>query len=205
MWRGEKKKKKRYTWGCIKTLNMLFGSQESSEMGTTMNWGGQAGPTPPVPKATTDLGFSRQLSFPTPMVCPVQGWEEEPGLGEKGPAPCLGLPSSSAEVPSEVTPQKHPIWFLCVHKPSVQRTGTAHDPGLPFGICRQSCRKLRVAVFWFCSTGWQSLDSLSPSMQPAGPNNLPGRLQQGPTVSISPPGLTEQGQISAWTWWQMPV
>lgn len=26
------------------------------------------------------------------------------------------------------------------------------------------------------------------------------RLQQGPTVSISPPGLTEQGQVSAWLW-----
>lgn len=199
-------KKKRYTydatlrpWICFLDLRsqarwVVLRSQENRQV-----------PTPPVPKATIYLGFSRQFSLPTPTVCPVQGREKEPGLGEKGPAPCLGLPRSSVEVPSEATPQKHWIWFLRTYEPSVQRTGMAHDPKLPFGICRQSYRKLRVAVFWFCSTAWQSLDSLSPSMQPAGPKNLPGRLQQGPTVSISPPGLTGQGQISAWMWWQMPV
>lgn len=183
---------------------MLFGSQESSEMGSTTKSGEQAGAHPTSTKSHHISGVF-QAVLPPHTYCPVQGWEKEPGLGEKGPAPCLGLPRSSVEVPSEATPQKHWIWFLCTYEPSVQRTGMAHDPKLPFGICRQSYRKLRVAVFWFCSTAWQSLDSLSPSMQPAGPKNLPGRLQQGPTVSISPPGLKGQGQISAWTWWQMPV
>lgn len=50
--------------------------------------------------------------------------------------------------------------------------GTAHEP---VGICRQSCRELQGAVFCFCSTAQQPLASLSPSMQPAGPNHLLGK------------------------------
>lgn len=72
---AEGKKKKIHIWCHIKTLDMLFGSQESSEMGSTMKSGEQAGAHPTSTKSHNISGVFQAVLPPHTysLSCPRVG------------------------------------------------------------------------------------------------------------------------------------
>lgn len=116
---------------------MLFGSQESSETGTTMKWGEQAGPSPPAPEAPVSPGFSRRFCS-TPTVCAAHGWAEAPGLVKRG------LPHGWVTPLSRRAAQRG-------DPPETPHLDLVHTVPAAVGDLQAERRELRVAVFWFCS------------------------------------------------------
>lgn len=83
---------------------MLFGSQESSETGTTMKWGEQAGLSPPAPEAPASPGFSRRFCSTSPVYA-AHRWAEALRLLKRGLPHGWGHPALPQSCPARRPPR----------------------------------------------------------------------------------------------------
>lgn len=142
----------------MKSLDVLLGSQEPSTTGSTESSGEQDPP--------------RARILPTPMAVLLQG---EQGLCTSG------SPSCSRAVSSRVTPQK--CWMQ-EQEPSVLHRHS-QGPRLLWGFAGRAAGSCEEQPLLLLNS--MTIPALTFSIPAASRNkHPPSRLQQGPTVSITP-------------------
>lgn len=177
---------------------MLLGSQEPSKTGTSVNSGEHAGShhtSNQMPSHIWDFpgSFPPHLRFVL-----FKDGERNQSWGRRGLLHIWDYPALPWQCPVDPTEMLNAA-FVCAQAICAMHR---HGPG-------------SQAAIWDLQAELQEAESSSPlvllnsmtipgltfSIPAASRTERPSsRLQQGPTVSISPPGLTEQGQVSAWPW-----
>lgn len=112
----------------------------------------------------------------------------------------LGSRSCSRAVSREESPQKCWMQGLCV----LSHLCMHRIPGChwgPAGRAAGSCEEQASGFAQHHDNPWTHFLHPCSQQDQTTFQQTPAR----PHCSISLPGLTEQGQVSAWLWWQMPV
>lgn len=182
----------------MKSLNMLLGSQEPSKMGISVNSGEQAGSHHTSTKSHHISG-TFQAVFPHTygLFCSRVGRGTRAG-GEGAPLHIWDYPALPWQCPVDPTERLNAA-FVCAQAICAMHR---HGPGSQAAIwdlqaeLQEAVRSSPLVLL-----NSMTIPGLTFSIPAASGTEQPSsRLQQGPTVSISPPGLTEQGQVSAWLW-----
>lgn len=167
-------------------------------MGAPVNVGEQAGSHHTSAKSHHTPGIF-QAVFPHTYGLSCSGVGRGSRAGREGTAPHLGSPCSSTAASSRRS-HRNAACRACVCTAICARH--RHGPGSQAALwdlqaeLQEAVRSSPLVLL-----NSMTIPGLTFSIPAASRTEQPSsRLQQGPTVSISPPGLTERGQVSAWLW-----